>query len=92
MDSLLALTCSRFSRVSFVPSAPHPLVTPRQILGGLDYLHKERHAIHRDIKPSNICLNRAGRAKLTDFGVAAELHDSAGHCETFVGCATRHAC
>lgn len=56
-----------------------------QILGGLDYLHKERHAIHRDIKPSNICLNRAGQAKLTDFGVAAELHDSAGHCETFVG-------
>jgi mitogen-activated protein kinase kinase 1 len=56
-----------------------------QILGGLEYLHKERRAIHRDIKPSNICLNKLGDAKLTDFGVAAELHDSAGHAETFVG-------
>ncbi|MFP4476183.1 MAG: serine/threonine-protein kinase [Desulfatibacillaceae bacterium] len=35
----------------------------------LDYAH-EQDVIHRDVKPSNIMLNRAGAAKIMDFGIA----------------------
>lgn len=40
-----------------------------EICQGLDYAHSQG-VIHRDIKPSNIMIDRAGRAILTDFGLA----------------------
>jgi len=46
------------------------------ILNGLVYLHKRRKQVHRDIKPSNICINSSGEAKLTDFGIVAQLQSS----------------
>lgn len=39
------------------------------ILDGLGYAHKEG-VIHRDIKPQNIMINREGRPRIMDFGVA----------------------
>mmetsp|Transcript_77418 Transcript_77418/g.208904 ORF Transcript_77418/g.208904 Transcript_77418/m.208904 type:complete len:243 (-) Transcript_77418:122-850(-) len=55
-----------------------------QVVSGLHYLHDQRRVIHRDIKPSNILVNSKGQCKLTDFGMARELHTfDAGH--TWVG-------
>ena len=35
--------------------------------------------VHRDIKPSNILVDRKARLKLTDFGVAACIHEEDAH-------------
>jgi mitogen-activated protein kinase kinase kinase len=43
-----------------------------QILVGLDYLHAQRVA-HRDVKGANILVEKSGRVKLADFGMAKTL-------------------
>jgi serine/threonine protein kinase len=40
-----------------------------QVCEGLQHAH-ERGVVHRDIKPENILVDRQGRAKIADFGIA----------------------
>ena len=56
----------------------------RQILSGIGAAHAVR-IIHRDIKPSNIMIDRRGRVRLLDFGLAKELRASEDSPQTLPG-------
>lgn len=50
-------------------------IVPR-ICEALQYAH-EQGIVHRDIKPENVLLDRAGRVKIADFGIAKILGEEA---------------
>ena len=45
----------------------------KQLLQGMDYLHKTCRQIHRDLKPANVLINNNGDVKIGDFGVAKDM-------------------
>ncbi|KRO18589.1 Stk1 family PASTA domain-containing Ser/Thr kinase [Lacticaseibacillus saniviri] len=47
-----------------------------QILSAMALAH-EHHIIHRDLKPQNILVDQDGTVKITDFGIAVALSDTA---------------
>jgi tRNA A-37 threonylcarbamoyl transferase component Bud32 len=44
-----------------------------QLCEALEYAHTEG-VVHRDIKPENIMIDKKGRVKITDFGIAKIVH------------------
>ena len=50
-------------------SPPHALKIIQQICEALQYAHDEG-VVHRDIKPENVLIDRRGRVKIADFGLA----------------------
>jgi len=55
-----------------------------QVADGLDHAHYFS-IVHRDVKPANIMVTPAGRAKLTDFGVAYIPSSSVTHAGQALG-------
>ncbi|MGH7718395.1 MAG: protein kinase domain-containing protein, partial [Gemmatimonadaceae bacterium] len=58
------------------PLPPHEAVRIlREVAWALAYAHS-RGVVHRDVKPENIMIERSGRAVVTDFGIARDVHAS----------------
>ena len=47
----------------------------KQILEGLEYLHKKCKIVHMDIKPSNILIDASLSAKIADFSVSCSFQN-----------------
>jgi len=61
-------------------------VYTRQILKGLAYLHASR-TVHRDIKGANLLVEKNGRIKLADFGMAKQMVEHMSFTRSFKGSA-----
>jgi serine/threonine protein kinase/tetratricopeptide (TPR) repeat protein len=48
-----------------------------QLCDALDYAHNHARIIHRDLKPANLMVNQRGDLKVSDFGIARSLGDTA---------------
>jgi serine/threonine protein kinase/Tfp pilus assembly protein PilF len=48
-----------------------------QLCDALDYAHNHAKIIHCDLKPANLMVNQRGELKISDFGIARSLGESA---------------
>jgi len=68
-------------------SAEDVLRLGEQVCRGLTAIHAEG-IVHRDVKPANILLTPQGDVKLTDFGIAKDVHGARALTDSGVGLGT----
>jgi tRNA A-37 threonylcarbamoyl transferase component Bud32 len=68
MEYIDGANLRQFMQAGALPPAQALAIVP-QICDALHYAHEEG-IIHRDIKPENILIDRRGRVKIADFGLA----------------------
>ena len=71
------------SKIGFI-KAPFIYELCVQIIQALRFCHSQGIA-HRDVKPSNILIDKYGRAKLADFGLAQHFNNNSALINTFNG-------
>jgi serine/threonine protein kinase/tetratricopeptide (TPR) repeat protein/ketosteroid isomerase-like protein len=81
-ETLSNLRASKPSHVFEVPDL-EPLVA--QWCEAMHYAHIHARVVHCDLKPANLMLNSKGILKITDFGIARSLSDSASRLTTTRG-------
>src|SRR5437016_5535022 len=87
-DTLSGLRVLKSTKVFEAPELENWL---KQWCDAMDYAHNQARVVHCDLKPANLMVNAKGLLKITDFGIARSLSDSAtklmatrGHSGTLV--------
>ncbi len=75
MEFVDGLTLRQFFQARRLTPAEALAVVPK-ICDALQYAH-EQGIVHRDIKPENILIDKSGRVKIADFGIAKILDQPA---------------
>jgi serine/threonine protein kinase len=73
-DTLSGLRAAKPSKVFEAPELETWL---KQWCDAMDYAHRHARVVHCDLKPANLMVNSKGLLKITDFGIARSLSDSA---------------
>jgi serine/threonine protein kinase len=56
-----------------------------QVCEALEYAHTVAKVVHRDLKPSNLMINSKRQLKVTDFGIARSIADTASRLSEKLG-------
>jgi len=87
-DTLSGLRVLKSTKVF---EAPELDTWVKQWCEAMDYAHNQARVVHCDLKPANLMVNSKAMLKITDFGIARSLSDSAtkltatrGHSGTLV--------
>jgi serine/threonine protein kinase len=82
MEFVDGLNLRQLLQTGKMPSALALAIVPK-ICEALQYAH-EQNIVHRDIKPENILLDKSGRVKIADFGIAKMMGEETGQ-QTLTG-------